>query len=245
MRRPLSVAVFGQTGVGKSTLLNSIFGTDLETSDYEPCTGIPNIIEASNGDSVLRFIDLPGFGESSDTDDGRLELWKDQVNSADIIMIVIFATSRSIDLDFEQAKKVLHDSQHDNVIVVCNQTDRIVDVPDGWLFSLVGDRIKVVARKEMQELIDRKRSYIRNRANFQLSKKCSIVYCSALTGYGVLELCKEIHSRIPIEASFSFSELVDPNKIGVIPRTSSRLFVPRMYHEHGGKGLIFDSKSFE
>jgi predicted GTPase len=44
--RPLTVAIMGQTGVGKSSLLNAAFGTNLQVGDVRPTTKIPEPVEA-------------------------------------------------------------------------------------------------------------------------------------------------------------------------------------------------------
>lgn len=244
IKRPLSIAVFGQTGVGKSTLINSIFKTNLETSNSEPCTDTPNIVDVRSGDSTLRFIDLPGFGEKRDIDDDRLSLWKNHVESADVILVVSFSTSRSIDLEIDRVKKLVDKSKLGDVIFVCNQTDRL-DVPEGWTYFLADDQIQVVPRQGIEDLIAAKSEYIQKRAKDSFSKDCTLVYCSALSGHGLLELCREIHSRIPKEASLGFGELIDPRKIGVIPRSEYRKFVPRVYFDSGKQKVIFNSKMFQ
>ena len=75
-RRPVSIAVFGQTGVGKSSLLNALFDLTLETSDSEPCTKEPMYVDLYSNSQTLRFIDIPGWGEQQIIDDGRKNEWQ-------------------------------------------------------------------------------------------------------------------------------------------------------------------------
>lgn len=243
-RSPLTIAVFGQTGVGKSTLINSIFKINLKTSNSEPCTDTPNIIDVKSGNSILRFIDLPGFGETNDIDEKRESDWKKHLEKADVLLVVTFSTSRSIDLEIDRVKKLVDESKLKDVIFVCNQTDRL-DVPEGWLYSLVDDHIEVVPRKGIKNLIAAKSDYIQKRVDASFSEDCKVIYCSALSGHGLLELCMEIHSRIPKEATLSFNELTNAREIGVISRDEYSKFVPRIYTNGRTQKVIFKAKMFQ
>lgn len=59
------VAVFGDTGVGKSSLCNALFGKEIaEISDVEACTRKPQEILLSGSDAGITLIDVPGIGEA-------------------------------------------------------------------------------------------------------------------------------------------------------------------------------------
>src|SRR5215467_8426142 len=68
-QEPLKVSVMGQTGVGKSSLINALFGTDLPTDPVRPGTTqiMMHRVKGKKGQEVI-FYDLPGLGESNQAD---------------------------------------------------------------------------------------------------------------------------------------------------------------------------------
>lgn len=61
------IGVFGDTGVGKSSLCNALFGQDIaQISDVEACTREPQeiLVSNENGGGIV-LVDVPGVGEAS------------------------------------------------------------------------------------------------------------------------------------------------------------------------------------
>ena len=58
------VGVFGNSGVGKSSLCNAIFGKEVaKISDVEACTRKPQEILIGSENSGIVLVDVPGIGE--------------------------------------------------------------------------------------------------------------------------------------------------------------------------------------
>lgn len=99
-QKPLVVAVMGQTGVGKSSLINALFGTDLATGAVKPTTKqLQNVTTENDEGYKLVFSDLPGLGEGGAADDAYLRLYREQLEAADVAIWAMLADSRSVAFD--------------------------------------------------------------------------------------------------------------------------------------------------
>jgi predicted GTPase len=79
MRKYLLV---GQTGVGKSSFINSVFGKYIsQTSDYEACTKVVTHYAQNSPWGEICLIDTPGLAEDDlDCDNKYLDLIRQKVN---------------------------------------------------------------------------------------------------------------------------------------------------------------------
>lgn len=75
------VVLLGRTGVGKSSLINSVFGVDVAPVDpYRPCTQVVELFAHNDQWGELYLVDTPGLGEHDlDTDRHRARLIRDNV----------------------------------------------------------------------------------------------------------------------------------------------------------------------
>ncbi|MDJ0737579.1 MAG: 50S ribosome-binding GTPase [Nostocaceae cyanobacterium] len=105
---PFSVAVVGQTGVGKSSLINSLFNTDLKTDAVKPCTmAIERVSFKGEKGGELWFYDLPGIGESASADARYMEDYKQKLLEADVVLWCIHTDNRSVTFDSTALNKLL------------------------------------------------------------------------------------------------------------------------------------------
>jgi hypothetical protein len=96
--RPFTVAIMGQTGVGKSSLLNALFDADLLTDPIRPCTKEPARVLHETGDGrALEFWDMPGLGESASADQGYLDGYRRKLLDADLCVWAIHIDTRSVE----------------------------------------------------------------------------------------------------------------------------------------------------
>ena len=64
-----NICFLGQTGFGKSSLINELFGTAFNTDPLVSCTkelySVSKLIETSEGERLVTVYDTPGIGEIS------------------------------------------------------------------------------------------------------------------------------------------------------------------------------------
>ena len=147
------VAVFGDTGVGKSSLCNALFGKDIaKISDVEACTREPKeiLIEGEKGKGGINLIDVPGVGESPERHDEYLKLYKSLLPELDLIIWAIKADDRKYASALDVYKKILKPNlKNCPVVFVITQIDKIEPHRD-W------DIEKNIPGKKQEENLNRK-----------------------------------------------------------------------------------------
>jgi len=107
-QRPPKVAVFGKTGVGKTTTVNSLFSAQWKTSHTVVGTTKAQVNEftlATGG--TLEVVDLPGYGGSIAEDRDNETIYQQFIPSCDLVLLVLQANSRDFSDDQEMLRKVV------------------------------------------------------------------------------------------------------------------------------------------
>ena len=106
--KPIKVAVLGQSGVGKSSTVNNLFGAKFKVSRTGEGTTESNFVgyvdyELPDG-SIITVADLPGYGRKASTDEGYKKMYIDALKGVDIILLIIQANDKAIVDDIEMVQ---------------------------------------------------------------------------------------------------------------------------------------------
>jgi uncharacterized protein len=137
------IAIIGPTGVGKSSTINALFGSDLPVSDTKAGTRLPSKIEISTksfkpkkvqgekGDFIL--YDMPGIGEDIEKDKEYEDIYRQIISQCDVAVWVMSAVDRRMAEDQRIIRDVVipaNASLAERLVIGVNKVDAIS--PDDW-----------------------------------------------------------------------------------------------------------------
>lgn len=167
MSKPFQVAIMGQTGVGKSSLLNTLFNANLKTDAVKPCTKDEEIVPVKFDDTTVWFYDLPGIGESGESDEKYLSKYREKLLKSDVILWAFHADNRSVTFDLESLRKLLDglDEAHKHSLVskitfVLTKSDLINLKP--WTLAKQGNDALFFPDNEVEQILNEKIAYYAN-----------------------------------------------------------------------------------
>ena len=169
LEKPFRVAIIVQSGVGKSTTLNSVFGLKNYISDLaEGTTDIVEKIFPMRDGFNLSIYDMPGLNNDEDKDIEYEELYKQILPGCDVIVYVINAHSRDFGEDCRILKEVVlpickENKIKDNLILAINKIDTIgesIDPNDPELKwnvfeNVPTEKLKVAIKTKLSDIVDK------------------------------------------------------------------------------------------
>lgn len=203
-KKPPTIAVIGVSGAGKSSAINSLFGTKLDISHTQACTkefqSVKLMTNSQNNKGkklYLQIYDAPGLGEELDMDNKYLAMYEKYLPSCDVILYLISARNRAIALDQQYIRKFRH--HHKKMVIAISQVD-LVD-PIDWYEDL-----NIPSKSQERNI-----SEIISDRQFRLGKEIGVplnLTCfSAKKGYNLETLFHELLSHCRGDRAWLFDAI--------------------------------------
>lgn len=221
LNTPPVIAVVGKTGVGKTSTINALFGTDLPISHVEPCTKTDQRLELTatqlqgrSGDIVV--YDMPGLGEDIEADEYHKQTYARVIAKCDVAVWIMASHDRTLGVDQAMLRDVVAAANSnilEHLVVGLNQVDAIR--PGEWRAApnLPSQEQKVSIEKKVKEIVGKLTRVVPRISSDQ------IIPYSALRRYrlddlfaAMLNSCRE-HRRWVLDSRKSiadFKELLSP-----------------------------------
>lgn len=205
-KHPPTIGVIGVSGTGKSSVINTLFGTKLDISHTKACTkdflaidleAIGRKGEKEGQKKTLRVYDAPGLGEDIERDPSYLQMYHKYLPSCDVILYLISARNRAISMDQQYIKELKDYSQ--KMLFAISQVD-LVEPCDWPNNSPIPSESQ---QKNIEEIIqDRK-----PRISKIVGQDIQLIPFSSIRGYNLEVLFNNILSTCKDDRAWLFSAI--------------------------------------
>ncbi|MDR1850229.1 MAG: 50S ribosome-binding GTPase [Zoogloeaceae bacterium] len=211
------IGVFGDSGVGKSSLCNALFGQDAaKVNDVEACTREPQeiLLQSENGGMIL--MDVPGIGEDPTHQKEYTALYMSLASKLDLILWAIKADSRSYASAIESFHAVYPKGkpQEPPLLFVITQTDKTND-SDDWdreAYKPGGSQIGNIAIKEND---------VSRRFDLKAGQIISVAASPKGKTYNLTELVDLVVEALPNDKKSSFTRVAKQKNVSKKARKSA------------------------
>ena len=144
----LNVLFIGQTGTGKSTLINRITGGEyMLTDDVRCCTKEMGSVDFKlSSKCSLCFCDMPGIGENSIADAQYYEWYRRMFDMSDCVVYLLRAEKRDYALDLEEFQR-LREINNKKLILGLGCVDKLPPLNRSQPFRLSSEQKEVLKQK--------------------------------------------------------------------------------------------------
>lgn len=190
------VGVFGDSGVGKSSLCNALFGSEIaKISHTSGCTReAQEILVGSENKGGIKLIDVPGVGENPERHQEYLDLYESLTKKLDLVLWAIKSIDRNNMASIDAFKKIIAPSKLPVVFVV-TQAD-LMNPHREW------DVKNNIPGKNQQSHLNEKVIEVSKIFGIPADK---IVVVSASDSYNLTELVSTVVKVLPNEKKFAFT----------------------------------------
>ena len=158
--RPFRVAIIGQSGVGKTTTLNSVFGLEKFTSRVaEGTVDVQEDIFDIRDGFKLSVFDMPGLGYDIDRDEVYKEMYNEVLPMCDVVIYIINGRAKNIGIDCNILKNIVipickKNNILRNLVLAVNKIDTIGETIDANDIELRWDRHTNRPSKKLAKAIE-------------------------------------------------------------------------------------------
>jgi small GTP-binding protein len=182
--RPTHIAIIGKTGVGKTSTINSLFGTDWKISHVRAATKEEQVYIYESDRGRLKISDLPGFAEDIDTEKQHREIYRRVLKECDVALLILKADTRDM-LDVQSTLRDVVGKSLSNlsrrIVIGLNQVDLVH--PGDWI-----ERANIPSseqEKNIKKIINERVKSIKKVCDIKLSQ---VVAYSATKRYHLVHL---------------------------------------------------------
>jgi predicted GTPase len=159
--KPPCIALIGETGVGKTSTINALFGKGLDVSHARACTQIETEIMGERGQPV-RVFDMPGLGEDLDADERHFETYRRVLPDVDAVVWILKADNRAMTNVQRSLGRLVKEDILDpgKLVIALNQVDLVQ--PGDWdrQINLPSPEQELTIAKRREDVLEKTRKVV-------------------------------------------------------------------------------------